>query len=345
MTKRNGFFLTFAVVGVLALAGCSGNGQQRRSSGTPGTTRASGNVAVEPVVTSAHVQRLEQAEAARASGDYEVALTAFREILAENPTVTSAYVGMGEIYIETQDYERAETVFSRAVRLEPLSFAAQFGHGLALQMLGKFIDAVRAYHRALVLDPNHPKANLNMATTYLQIGEPINALPFAEKAIEHDPTNGPARVNLGAVYERVGRHADAIEQYKAAMELMEPTAPLLSNLVNALAHEQRYQEAINAAEFAIRLSPSANIYERKAWAHFRLKQYEESLAAYEEAVKLDPGHWPSLNGVGVNALNTWILSGKTDGEASRKARNAFRRSLKANTDQPKIIRLLTTYSL
>ena len=289
--------------------------------------------------------RVAEATAAKDAGNYDQALSLFQQILAENPTITSAYLGIGDIYIIKNDYERAEPAYARAARLEPRNFDAQYGHGLALQMLGRFVDAIRAYHRALVIEPESFNANLNIATTYLQMGEPESAVTFAEKAVEANPQDGPARVNLGAAYERVGRNADAVAQYEAAIELMEPSPEVMMNLINALAKDQRYHEAVNTAEFLVRIAPSAQAYERLGWGHFKLAEYEKSIDAYRKAVELDPKHWPALNGVGVNAINTWLVSKKQDEESAREARRALRQSLRLNPDQPKVIALLSNYNL
>jgi Tfp pilus assembly protein PilF len=44
-------------------------------------------------------QKIDDATAAKDTGDYTVALSLFQEILAENPTVTTAYLGIGDIYM------------------------------------------------------------------------------------------------------------------------------------------------------------------------------------------------------------------------------------------------------
>jgi tetratricopeptide (TPR) repeat protein len=290
-------------------------------------------------------QQLDEAAAAKDSGDYSVALSLFQEILAHNPTVTTAYLGIGDIYMIRRDYDSAEPAYARAAKLEPRNFDAQYGHGLALQMLERFVEAVKAFHRALTIDPENFKANLALATTYLQMDEANSAVTFAEKAVQLDPGNGSARVNLGAAYEKVGRDRDAIDQYLAAMELVEDTPPLMLNLINALAHEKRYQEAANTAENLVKINPTANAYERLGWCYFRLSEFDKSMAAYKEAVRLDPDHWQSYNGIGVNAINTWLLSKKQDGTAKREARDAFRKSLRINRDQPKLITLMSNYGL
>jgi superkiller protein 3 len=289
--------------------------------------------------------RLDKAETAKDAGNYDAALAMFQEILAENPTITTAYLGIGDIFMVKKDYAKAEPAFGRAAKLEPRNFDAQYGHGLALQMLNRFIEAIRAYHRALTIDPQSLKANLSLATTYLQMDDARSAVVFAERAVEIDPASGPARVNLGAAYEKTGRNADAAEQYFTAMELVDDTPPLMMNLINVLALERRYQEAVNTAENLVKVQPSANAYERLGWCYFRLSDYTRSMAAYREAVKLDPDHWQSWNGVGVNAINTWLLSKKRDTAAANEAREAFRRSLRINADQPKLIMLMSNNNL
>lgn len=317
------------------LAGCdlfqksNSNGSSARSS--------------EP--SAAQQQKLSEAEQAKQTGNYAAALAIFQEILAENPTITTAYLGIGDIHIINKDYDKAEPAYDRAAKLEPRNFDAQYGHGLALQMLNRFVEAVRAYHRALTIDPESIKANLNIAVTYLQMNEPQSAVTFAEKAVSLEPGNGSARVNLGAAYEKTGKNKEAIEQYTAAMELVENTPPLMMNLINVLANEKRYQEAANTAENLVRVEPSANAYERMGWCYFRLSHFDKSVAAYREAVKLDTNHWQSYNGIGVNAINTWLLSKQRDGNAAREARDAFRRSLRINADQPKLLALMSNYGL
>ena len=331
-----GTFIKFASVALLLLAqaGCDLFQKSGPNDGARGST-----------ASPEQQQKLNDAELAKQQGNYSAALAMFQEILAENPTITTAYLGIGDIHIINKDYVKAEPAFERAAKLEPRNFDAQYGHGLALQMLNRFVEAVRAYHRALTIDPDNIKANLNIAVTYLQMNEPQTAVTFAEKAVSLEPGNGSARVNLGAAYEKIGKNKEAIEQYTAAMELVEDTPPLMMNLINVLAEEKRYQEAANTAENLVRVQPTANAYERMGWCYFRLSQFEKSSTAYREAVRLDTNHWQSYNGIGVNAINTWLLSKQRDGDAAREARDSFRRSLRINPDQPKLIALMSNYGL
>ena len=302
-------------------------------------------VSVLPDPAQTQQVQLAEAQAATDAGNYDTALGMLRDILAENPTLTPAYVGIGDIFLLKKDYANAEPAYARAARLEPRNFAAQYGHGVALQMLKRFAEAVKSYYRALTIEPADLHANLAMATTRLEMGEPSGAMIFAEKAVELDPANGAARVNLGAAYDQIGRYADAIVQYEAAIELMEPSAPLLLNYINVLAKEKRYLDAKNTAEFLVKIDPTADGYERLGWAHFRLSEFDKSINAYRKAVELEPSHWQSHNGVGCNALNTWLLSKRRNQQAAKEAKASFRRSLQIHPNQPSVVKVLTNYRL
>ena len=279
------------------------------------------------------------------SGEYDNALITFQEILQENPKLPDAWVGVGQVQALKKDWTQSESAYSNAAELDSGNFDAQFGRGNALQVLNQLVDCIRAYHRALLIRPDDFDANLNMATAYLQLDEGRSAIVFAEKAVKLKPDSGTARINLGVAYELSGKPDLAIAQYELAAELMEPTPQLLTNLLNAYAQSKRYREAVNAALLLVKLAPRSNSYERLGWAYFRVGDYEKSLAGYRDAVRIDPKHWPSWNGIGVNLLNAWVVGGKKDAFLQASAKAAFERSLLQNPEQPKVAKLIKAYKL
>ena len=277
-------------------------------------------------------------------GDYQAALTMFQEVLRENPKIADAWVGVGDAKSGMKAWSEAEKAYGNAVDLDNGNFEANFGRGKALQLMNRLVDAIRSYHRALLIKPEDFDTNLNMATAYLQLDQSTSAVTYAERAVKLKPESGPARINLGVAYERCGRPADAVMQYETAAELMEPTPQLLTNLLNAYAQSKRYREAVNTATLLVRVAPNAGSHERLGWAYFRMGDYARSLESYRESVRVDPQHWPGWNGVGVNLMNTWLQSGRKDAAQLEQARSAFRRSLQINPDQPKLQKLLATYT-
>lgn len=282
---------------------------------------------------------------ARTDGEYEVALALFREILAESPTETRAYLGIGDVFIDQKDYYAAEPYIARAAKLEPRNYVAQSSYGKVLFLLDRLAEALRVYHRAFVLNPEGLEVNLGLGATYLEMDNPEHATSFAEKAVQLDSSNGEARANLGMVYEQVRRHDEAIEQYLIALELMDDARVVMLRLTAILIKEKRYREAANTAESLAKLDPSAEIYTLLGQAHFRLFDYTASIESYRRAVEIDPKSYQAHNGVGVNALNTWLNSDKRDDAAYYEATEAFRSSLKINHYQNEVIGMMQRFGL
>jgi tetratricopeptide (TPR) repeat protein len=301
------------------------------------------NRTTEP--TEIQVLDLVAAEQAGEAGEYAAAIRLFEALLAQNPTLTDAYLGLGSVQLESGQLKPAERSFSRAARLEPGSFDAQFGHGTVLESLRQYSEAVRAYQRALAIRPTSVMANVGAAKTLLALGRPEAAVSFARTAAKLEPEDMAIRVGLADSLEASGQYGPAVKELEIAIELGEMTEDILFRMVNGYIKTRRWQEAANTAEALVKIAPSAPAYERLGRAFYYLGDADASLESYQTAIELDPDHWPSLNGLGVNALKSWLRSDRKDFEMARIARSALQQSLRINPDQPKVIEILATYSL
>lgn len=291
------------------------------------------------------VLELIAAERTGEQGNYEQAIRLFEDLLSQNPTMTDAYLGLGALYQESGNLISAETNYARAARLEPRNFDAQIGHGSVLESLKKYSDAIVAYQRALTIRPMSVKANLGAADTLMAMQRPKSALRYAQAAVRLEPEDVAIRLSLATTLERAGKIDEAITELEIALELEEIDEAVLLQLVGAFIKAKRWQEAVNSAQTLIKIAPSPVAYEHLGRGYFRLGNSTLSMKAYRDAVELDPNHWPSLNGLGVNALNAWLVSERTDVEMALEARQAFYASLRANPDQPKVVEILTKYPL
>lgn len=287
--------------------------------------------------------RVLAAEDAIRAGDKERALMEFQRAIEINPNLTTAYIGMADIYRMDRDYNNAEVRYSRAAQLEPRNFDAQFYHGLMLHLLDRVTEAVQAYLRALAVRPDDFRTNLNLATAYYQLDENRQALPYAQKAVELGPQDGPARLNLGAVYAALDRHQDAVREYQQAAELMPLNSSLLLNLAESLGRLERYEEMANALEQAVKIGPTPAVYERLGFARFKLGDFAAAKDNFQKSLDLDADYYPAMNGLGVCLMNDWIRSDKADRAARDRAVDLLRRSLQLDPDQPQIREILTRY--
>lgn len=290
-------------------------------------------------------QALDRAREARAMGDIRSALAELERAIAFNPRFTPALLEAGDIHLEMGETALAERSFAAAARAEPRNFDAQFRHAAALRTLGRTDEAVRAYLRALSIRANDFDAMLGLSTAYLEAGNPEQALPYAQRATQNRPRSGEARMHLGTVYAALNRHEEAVIEFRQAAELLPKPAPgLLLNMAESFNQLGRFAEMVGALTEVVAAEPSPVAYERLGSGLFRLRRYDESLAAFQAAVALDPDYAPALNGVAVCELNNYLWSGKSDGAARERAVEAMRRSLRVDRAQPRIVELLRRYS-
>lgn len=301
------------------------------------------NAPAAPTRLTEALDRVATAEEAIRTGDKERALIEFQRAIEINPNLTTAYMGMGDIYRMDGDYAMAEVRYGQAARVSPSDFDAQYYHGLMLHLLERLPDAIGAYLRALALKGDDFQTNLNLATAYYQLDENTQALRYARRAVELNRNDGSARLNLGAIYAALGRHGEAVNEYQQAAELMELNSELLVSLGESLAALGRYDEMANALEQAVRVDPSPAAYERLGFARFRLSSFDAAKANFQRALDLDPDYFPALNGLGVCLLNDWIGSDRRDMAAKDRGCACLRRSIQIERDQPQILEVVTRY--
>lgn len=330
-----------SVVAALVVLGGVAGCRSKPRTGDPATGRST---EVSPRGSGATGSAfVSDADAALAGGNTAEALRLLAAAIQENPELTIAHMRVGDIQRESGNYTEAERAYRTAAQLEPRNFDAQYMHGLTLHLLNRLGDAARAYLRALAINPDDFAANLNLATAYLQLDEPAQGLPYAERAVVLEPSSGAAHANLGAIYAALDRHEGAVVQFQAAAELMDLTPELLVNLANSLGKLERYPEMVNTLDAVLRMENSAVARERLGYALFKMRDYVRAEEEFRLSIDLDARHYPALNGLGVCLLNQYLATGRADDVPRKQAVELFRRSLKINPRQPKIVELLTRF--
>ncbi len=289
-------------------------------------------------------QQLVKAEVFLNEGLTDSALAAFGLALEENPKLTQAHLGMGDIYRERGDYQLASNAYERAIESDPNNFEATYSLGLMRQLMGNVREAIRIYLRALTIDPESFDANRDLAAAYLQVGSPGEALPYAKRAARLDPDSQAAWTNLAACYSLLGDYQEAVDAYRQAAEQGEMPEQVLLGLADAHIKLDNYARATNVLESLIRRSPSATAYERLAYTQFKTRDFEDSLKNFRMALSLDPNDTAALNGVGVSLMTLYVLGDRIDPRLRDQAIDAWRRSIKIRSNQPRIIDLLSRYN-
>lgn len=278
-------------------------------------------------------------------GLLDSALAAFGLALEENPTLTAAHMGMGEIYRDRGDYDLASRAYERATTTDPTNFDAHYYLGLMRQLVGRVQEAIQAYLRALAINPDSMEANRDLAAAYLQAGQSSQALPYALRATRLNPEAQAAWCNLAATYSLLGRYEQAVDAYRQAAELGELAQPVMLGLADAHLQLDNYQRAINVLRSLLRRDDTSAIgHERLGYALFKLREFDEALAQYRQAVELKPQDPASLNGLGASLMTLYIQGGREDTDKRDRGIAAWRSSIRIEPNQPRIVDLLSRYS-
>ena len=153
---------------------------------------------------------------------------------------------------------------------------------------------------AIELDPNWPLAYWILGGSYIMdyfyglTKTPDKSLEqayeLAQKTIVLDENLGVTQHGLSAIFTLKGQHDKAIEHGQLAVELAPNSADFKASLAKILMNAGRPQESIPLYKKAIRLNPYApsGYYSNYGYALWMMGQYEEALAAGEEARRRGP---------------------------------------------------------
>jgi tetratricopeptide (TPR) repeat protein len=181
---------------------------------------------------------------------------------------------------------------------------AYFADGMTDEVRGKLaalpgLEVIAQYEQVVSLDPSFATAwaRLSRARSLLYSnGVPTPALAeaaraAAERALSLAPGAAPGRLAMSSYFRLVaGDFARALEEASRGLESNGDDVDLLRAAANSEMSLGRWEQAAARLEHARSLDPrSSAIALRQGWALLWLRRYPQSLAAYEDALELEPG--------------------------------------------------------
>lgn len=277
-------------------------------------------------------------------GSQDEALVVFNQAIDENPQLTVAHLGIGDIYRDREVYDQADQAYRKAVVSDPNNFEARYFLGLTNQLQGKLRQAISSYERALRIDPDSYLANRDMGAAYLQSGKPDEAIPFAKKAVKANPESQPGWANLAAAYSLTGDYNKAVEAYRQTLELGEAATPVLLGLADAHIKLGNYLRAENVLRAIERAGGDPIARERMGLVLFKQRKFEAASKAYRQVLADNPKDTAALNGLGVSMMAIYLRDGEEDEQMRIDALNLWRTSLGLRSEQRVLIDLIARYT-
>jgi tetratricopeptide (TPR) repeat protein len=179
-------------------------------------------------------------------------------------------------------WQNSEALWRDSLSKDSNNLTAHFSLGNALEQQGRREEALEAYEGALAFDPESPGIRTGIGNLQMTLGRPGKAIEFLRPAVAASPNFPPARRTLGVALVQAGQVDEGIRELRTCVE-QEPHAFHWQSLADALVGAQRHREAI---------------------------------AAYQEMLKLSPGHPDALNNLGAAQFAVGDFEGARESFAS-----------------------------
>jgi tetratricopeptide (TPR) repeat protein len=235
------------------------------------------------------------------SGDYEAALSSFKQSYHGDPADPTYSYNLGACYSDLKQYQEAIVYLEKALADEPGDLGIRTLLAYALNKQGDPAGS-RAQLRWVSEHDGRAMANLNanilpqprIKKTYN--GEAFRLLSVTvdnslEAKLAKLPRRERARVHMvrGNEFIKEGLWPDAIRELTEAVSLMPDNSAAYLFLGQAYELQGAHQKAVEELQTSLKLDNSAVTHLWLAHAYFSLRQFPQALDESQAALSLDPG--------------------------------------------------------
>lgn len=219
-------------------------------------------------------------------------------------------------FIRGKSSKEAVDIFQNISKFDPIM--SNIGLGLAYSNEGKYSKANLAYDRVMkTIDiqedpkktPLYVMAIVGRGISFFASEDYENAILDFESAIsisQNDSSlenNRRLRTllwnNKGVALAHQDKYNEAVQAYDRALEILPQYADARNNKGIALLLENKCDEAVQAYDGAIEIDPQfSQAWNNKGFALYLQGNYEEALQAYDQAVDIDPQFAKAWNNKG-----------------------------------------------
>lgn len=213
-----------------------------------------------------------------------------KDIFVLQDEITSKIITSLQITLTEGEYAR--TVGSGTSNLKALEYFWLGEHHLLYKNFTKedCNMARQFFEKAVELDPKYATAWAGLGFAHMYVGSFKRAEQCAQTALSLDDANDKAYCLVGFLHYYQRDFDQAIAYIKKAVALSPNDFWWVHSLGFMMACAGRYEDAIPLSKKALRLSPNYGFHALNniGWAHYRLKQYNEGIAALKKCIALNP---------------------------------------------------------
>jgi tetratricopeptide (TPR) repeat protein len=158
--------------------------------------------------------------------DWERAIVAYSQAIAEDGEFASFYLYRGISYFRQKNYDKALGDYNNAIELEPKFASAYNWRGMLFSARKEYQKARSDYDQAILLDPGNGYAYTNLGNLWLRQKKYEDALRYQLRAKECLPEHPIILLNLACVYACSGQADQAVDTLEEALRCGLPRAKI-----------------------------------------------------------------------------------------------------------------------
>lgn len=210
-----------------------------------------------------------------------------RRAVALDSRAVAGWINLGIILQETGKLEESLQCLTRVCQLTPDSPEAHNNLGNTDKRLGRLNEARQQYETAIALNPSYSEAHSNLGNLLADLGEYDAAMTAVRRAIEINPRNADAYLNAAAIAQSRKQPQEAIRWVQNVLSFAPNHPGALLTLANLQKEAQDLTAAEQTARQAVAMAPqTGEAHEILGQVLQAMNRSDEAQAAFEQAAKL-----------------------------------------------------------
>ncbi len=256
------------------------------------------------LVALAGAQSLQDAIQLADREQFDRATTAFKQLLAANPSDAAAWFHFGQSYYANDQQDSADYCYGEGVRVNQRYPLNKAGLGKILMVRGQRAEAQVRFNDAIAMAEDKAlKLTKDLkAATYREVARGLGAgnspdiaaaMAMLNKAMELAPADAESFMVKGELLLQSGSFdaSEAVAAFKKASELLPAAARPVAEKARMYYRAKSYDAALAEFDRAISIDPGfAPAYSGRAEAYFMTKAFDKATADYNKYLELNQGN-------------------------------------------------------
>ena len=189
------------------------------------------------------------------SGNYQAAVSLFKDALEKDPNYTDARLQFGIAYLETSKLDKAENEFEKVLRQDPTNYEATLRLAQIYLQTERSTEAIQLLSGLEKSHPNNHDIQSTLGQAYAIERDYSSSEAFYRKALDIDSSNLKSLLGLSQILFITGRSEEAQQLLqKTIAEHPQSTSPYYLNFKHAVQQGNR-DEAIRSLEQVKAIAP------------------------------------------------------------------------------------------